>query len=70
MKIHAEIRFEVLAEDSKTILLKTSTGKIFVAAICSTQKEAHLICYLLNEVINGKVYPGPIAIEPERGGQK
>ena len=70
MKIHSEIRFEVLSEDSTTILLETKTGKIFVAAICSTPKEAHLICYLLNQVVKGKVFPGPIATEAERGGQE
>lgn len=69
MKIKHEIEFYVLASNPKVIFIETNTGIPLIAAKCETQKEAHLICHLLNEVIKGRVYPGPIANESERGDE-
>ncbi|NJM87411.1 MAG: hypothetical protein HC847_09650 [Hydrococcus sp. RU_2_2] len=70
MKTKPVANFFVPANEPKTVFVEFAPDTAAKAVICESEREAGFICYLLNEVINGKVFPGPIANEPERGGQE
>jgi hypothetical protein len=70
MKTKPVAKFFVAAHEPKTVFVESAPDTAAKVVICESESEAGSICYLLNEVIKGKVFPGPISTEAERGEQE